>query len=273
RPRGAEPPIFTGQGRTSARARQEEYTNWRSLVKVKMTLDCVAFPTPAERILYISQYLQGDAFTRVRALVESVTDNPHSPSTWLTQIADYTGLFTILDPVYITIDVYSESVRLFEGLEQGEKTSFADFIAEFIKLADLASVSNRGRVHALKKKVNKGLRDALVSVTQRPGLDEFDDRPDGTAGWVSLFRQLNNNILDREFQTRTNTGTFRPPPPINTAPDGDAMNLNRVLSQHQGGPRGPLSPEEKERRRTSGLCLYCGSAGHYAGSCPNRRPR
>jgi hypothetical protein len=32
-----------------------------------------------------------------------------------------------------------------------------------------------------------------------------------------------------------------------------------------------LTPEEKERRRTSGLCLYCGEGGHFASTCPYRR--
>lgn len=32
--------------------------------------------------------------------------------------------------------------------------------------------------------------------------------------------------------------------------------------------RSTLSPEEWQRRRKAGLCLYCGAAGHYAASCP-----
>ncbi|CAH2283487.1 C-C chemokine receptor type 3-like [Pelobates cultripes] len=37
--------------------------------------------------------------------------------------------------------------------------------------------------------------------------------------------------------------------------------------------RGPLSNEEKQWRRTHNLCLYCGSAGHYAINCPNKSKR
>lgn len=38
--------------------------------------------------------------------------------------------------------------------------------------------------------------------------------------------------------------------------------------------RGPLSPEEKQRRRANNLCLYCGQPGHIARACPNsnRKP-
>ena len=34
-----------------------------------------------------------------------------------------------------------------------------------------------------------------------------------------------------------------------------------------GRVRGPLTREEKQRRRTQGLCLYCGKAGHLVKDC------
>ncbi|KAG2228445.1 hypothetical protein INT48_006072, partial [Thamnidium elegans] len=36
-------------------------------------------------------------------------------------------------------------------------------------------------------------------------------------------------------------------------------------------PRGPLSLQEKTRRRNLNLCLYCGNSGHFTSSCPNKR--
>ena len=37
--------------------------------------------------------------------------------------------------------------------------------------------------------------------------------------------------------------------------------------------RGPLSEEEKQRRRANRLCLYCGGPGHIAVNCPHRPKR
>jgi hypothetical protein len=54
RPRGAEPPVFSGATHTTLRARQEEYVDWKSHVAVKMALDRAAFPSAMERILYTS---------------------------------------------------------------------------------------------------------------------------------------------------------------------------------------------------------------------------
>lgn len=33
-----------------------------------------------------------------------------------------------------------------------------------------------------------------------------------------------------------------------------------------------LTDDEKQRRRKLGLCLYCGTAGHLANTCPTRPP-
>ena len=37
--------------------------------------------------------------------------------------------------------------------------------------------------------------------------------------------------------------------------------------------RGPLSEEEKLRRRANRLCLYCGGPGHIVVNCPHRPRR
>ena len=57
--------------------------------------------------------------------------------------------------------------------------------------------------------------------------------------------------------TYTKSGYYGPAP----------MNIGRVP--------GPLTSEEKQRRRAQGLCLYCGKAGHLAKNCqaPGKRAR
>ncbi|NP_001278046.1 retrotransposon-derived protein PEG10 isoform 2 [Dasypus novemcinctus] len=54
-----------------------------------------------------------------------------------------------------------------------------------------------------------------------------------------------------------------------------ALTLPHTSGHHQvdptepvGGARMRLTQEEKERRRKLNLCLYCGTGGHYADSCP-----
>ena len=47
---------------------------------------------------------------------------------------------------------------------------------------------------------------------------------------------------------------------------GDPMDLSAAQFQ----PRARLSTEEKNRRRSLGLCLYCARPGHVIKNCPNK---
>lgn len=54
------------------------------------------------------------------------------------------------------------------------------------------------------------------------------------------------------------------PAPVAPRPGPNDMEL--------GTMKGPLTPQEKERRRRENLCLYCAQKGHFASNCPNKRP-
>ncbi|KAI2647803.1 Transposon Tf2-6 polyprotein [Labeo rohita] len=55
------------------------------------------------------------------------------------------------------------------------------------------------------------------------------------------------------------------------ASGNDAVGLFQDHEPMQVG-RARLTREERERRRSHGLCLYCGAAGHFAFSCPVKGP-
>jgi hypothetical protein len=51
------------------------------------------------------------------------------------------------------------------------------------------------------------------------------------------------------------------------------MELN-AIPDRRGQPKfKKLTPEEKERRRREGLCLYCGSNQHHLDGCNLRKPQ
>jgi len=79
----------------------------------------------------------------------------------------------------------------------------------------------------------------------------------------------------RRFSTGTTTVT------ASTRPSTNVGQYNRgplntgtrpVGSPATAIPRGPLSAEERQRRRDNNLCLYCGNGGHLAQNCPNAPP-
>ena len=44
-------------------------------------------------------------------------------------------------------------------------------------------------------------------------------------------------------------------------------------ARYRSQERGPVTDQEKKRRRDNNLCLYCGSSGHWASQCPHKQCR
>lgn len=73
--------------------------------------------------------------------------------------------------------------------------------------------------------------------------------------------------------TRTVTATTSHAPTSTPAPAVPASN-DVVPMEVDAMRRGPLTQQEKDRRRREGLCLYCGQSGHMISKCPNgAKPR
>jgi hypothetical protein len=256
KPRGAEPPMFSGDEKDCTQ-RQEEYTNWRTQCHIKMTLDRPFYPEKADRILYIAQHLTGTAFSLVRDRVALVAEHQRDPARWPTGWDDYTSILEHLNPSFITTDVVAFSRRELQKHRQG-RMPYADFIAMFVKHADASQTPDRQRVDYLKEKINDNLKDALANQVNRPG-DE--DVP----GWIAFLRKLSDNLADRRLAVGS-AAPYNPGP--TPSPAGDPMDLGKV-SATPG--KGPVSTAEKDRRRRNRLCHYCGENGHFVLNCPNKR--
>lgn len=57
---------------------------------------------------------------------------------------------------------------------------------------------------------------------------------------------------------RLDRSTYQPYEARDEVSDSEPMQMGRSR----------LSPDERERRRSRGLCLYCGEAGHIVAQCP-----
>ena len=95
--------------------------------------------------------------------------------------------------------------------------------------------------------------------------------------------QLQDNQLRAAISTNTRRHINKPTPPryvnnITTPVKVTTVLVTSVVPR----PRSPnamdlskskLTPQERERRRTQGLCFYCGNPGHVSTSCPNKPSR
>ena len=91
------------------------------------------------------------------------------------------------------------------------------------------------------------------------------DLPETLNGLVELALRVDARLnrvtrLTRTSHPQPSTEDFQPSGASAVSPafDHEPMQVGRAR----------LSREERERRRSQGLCLYCGLAGHFIHSCP-----
>ncbi|KAI2668743.1 Transposon Ty3-I Gag-Pol polyprotein [Labeo rohita] len=152
-----------------------------------------------------------------------------------------------------------EAARTLMDLRQGER-SVSDYSIEFRTLAAECQWNEEAQwdmfLHGLADRVQKEIY-AL-------------DLPANLNGLIDLALRVDSRLSRverRGLSARLPPGEGIPP----RASGYDAISPHDEHEPMQVG-RARLSREEKERRRSRGLCLYCGALGHYAFNCPVKGP-
>lgn len=171
------------------------------------------------------------------------------------------------------------SMRLF-SIHQGLR-SVAEYAIEFRTLAVESGWNEASLLAAFINGLSERLKDELVTHPEPVNLDNL----------IALTIRIDNRCRERRRQRQRNpAGDVIPrrrdhsPAPVGSRsfprpvlplepmrreefPEGEPMQLGRNR----------LSADERERRRETNACLYCGQPGHYIANCPirplNRRAR
>uniref|UniRef100_A0AAQ4QJP3 CCHC-type domain-containing protein n=3 Tax=Gasterosteus aculeatus aculeatus TaxID=481459 RepID=A0AAQ4QJP3_GASAC len=156
--------------------------------------------------------------------------------------------------------------RLF-AVRQGNR-SVAEYVIEFRTLAVESGWNNESLQAVFYQGLTEPLKDELISYPEPQNLEDL----------VALSIRVDNRCRERRRERRLGLpnhprspnffqGTGHPNRPTLSEtrevrlPDPEPMQVGR-----QG-----LSTEERQRRRDTRSCLYCGRAGHYISSCPQRQ--
>ncbi len=144
-----------------------------------------------------------------------------------------------------------EAARMLADLRQGEQ-SVSDYSIQFRTLAAECEWNEKAQwdmfLHGLADRIQQE-----IDVVELPlGLDELVD--------LALR-------VDARLQQRDLRGRRKLTPRYPFFDTGDTVGHSSVDEPMQVG-RARLSREERDRRRTRGLCLYCGAAGHFLVKCP-----
>lgn len=224
------------------------------------------FPNEQTKVLFVSTYLRGKAFSWVEPkllLGEDKVPMLNNFTLFCTEMVRALG-----DP-----DRAKQMAKKLNALKQ--TGSCASYRTEFENISQYLEWDD----HALKSRFYEGLKSDV-----KDALSYVMEEPDGLSAFQDLCVKLDNRIYERKSESRKETkqhngrgNTSNPEPRATTqttsttetrqTSDGSAMDLDGTRT----GPFKPLTPAEKQRRRDNNLCLYCGEEGHRADSCSKKR--
>jgi len=147
-----------------------------------------------------------------------------------------------------------DAARLLAELRQGDRT-VADYSIEFRALAAECRWNEEAQwdmfLHGLADRVQREIY--ILDLPQSlNGLIDLALRVDARLNRLERYTQSNQRLRGAEGRSTNEGDTVGP------IADPEPMQVGRAR----------LSREERERRRSRGLCLYCGGAGHFLHACP-----
>ena len=236
-------------------ANRADYRRFRDAITEKMTINADRYNSPASRIAYTNSRLISDAYAHIQPyIIHRVCS-----------LSDYTEILDILKRVYGDPNEEATARRKLLQLRQTHR-SFADFYAEFARLAVDGSLPEEALPIILENAVSREIkemclhnpplsRDYKSLVVHFQNLDtryrEHKDLIRSTDTWRKIQPV---RVTGRRKSTSPRRGRS-PPTPRAPTPVGDPMDLNNQ--------RRPFGPSRKDNN----LCFRCGSDNHFIRDC------
>jgi len=237
-----DPPTFDGS--------REKLEGFVAQLRIKLFSDPTRFPTPALRMGYTFNRLEGRAQAQILPFVQNGAF----------QLDDSDDIIRILEAAFGDPDPAATARTKLLSLKQGKK-EFTAYFAEFQMLVSKLNWGEHAKLDALKEGVSIELRRQLLGRTQGLSFDQF----------VGLCQQLDSEIRALQLhEGRHHTSRQNQPRPQNTSPPATNQSATAPGPMDLSASRKKLSEQERAARLREGRCLYCGGLGHMAAQCPNK---
>lgn len=231
----------------------DEFPAFLAQCELYMELRDRDFTTDKTKVCFILSLLKGQAAKWATPLL--VGSSP--------LLSNYQGFKAHFSAAYANPVKAETANRKIRALSQ-QKTSVSQYTTEFQLITqDLA-----WNEAALIDQYTEGLSDEILDELAR------SERPTTLQDLIHLCLRIDGRLQSRRQNRKQYTSSSRtlPTPPRAPAP-GPSMPSPDTEPMQLGVARPRLTPEEKLRRRTQHLCLYCGEAGHFSVSCPAKQKR
>lgn len=243
---------------------KQMFSVWKSAILMKIKSNPRYFPSEKSKMNYIYSKMSGNCQAHL-----------HS---WISEgellFPSLEAMFQLLGTLFDDPNrVRDAKARLFANHQRNKP--FSSWIAEIRRDAAIAGYDKY--LDPLRDLIflnlSLELKQAIVYERDLDKLDldsaiarlqDIDNKQRSLATSVAKSR-FRGNLNSVGF----NSGIQSQNSPLTTTQGGDAMDISSACVR----PRGPLSQEEKNRRRNLGLCIYCGGSGHVIRNCPLKPPQ
>jgi hypothetical protein len=262
-----DPPKYDGN--------REGLRSFLTHLNLKLSGDKDLFPDEQKRLAYAVGRLEGKAFNH---MLPFVTNNGVT-------LENVKALSDHLHAAFGDPDRVGTAERKIDTIRQNNR-DFAAYYADFSRvMADLENWSETTILWALKRGLSTELQQELLHY-RTATLD--------LTAFIALCQELDSKLRafnaahhsrNNRTQTTTTPRTTAPAAqaptttPAPAAPTTTTTTTTANPNYHGPAPmdlssgRRVLTPAERSRRMSEGLCMYCGGAGHMAFACPNNRRR
>lgn len=258
-PKVRDPDFFKGS--------RTHLTSFLTEVELIFRLQSSRFGNDETKVNYVISLLRDKALLAITPFIQSEDPDP--------MLSDYSAFVKYLRVNFGDPDEKGSARRKLKSLKQVNSAS--EYFAEFRQFIAILGWKDE---EPIADRAQDGLKSNLKDEIARHGV-EFTTLED----LIQFIVPLDNRLHDREVTKRAEEPKVAKPPatvgPIApTIPVSPTQGVRLTPVATTPGPstpatpfvpRGPLTAEEKERRRALGLCNYCGNPGHIANACPNNK--
>lgn len=262
----ADPERFTGLDRKKLRP-------WIAHVRLKLAAERARFTTEQSKVAYALSYLSELAFQHYEPDILRGLEGPDAPI----HFQSLDALLQHLDSTFGDKGSENSALREITTLSQGS-TAASTYYTKFTNITPYLSWEGTAFRDIFYKGLRDEIKDELIKSPLPSTLEELAVRAIEIDNRFYERRQemrgTNNSGASRSFSTKSTSQGVRPrahsapsstKSPYHTTTDVSGATPMEIDAT---APRSRLSPQEKQRRKDNGLCLYCGHGGHFATRCP-----